>query len=118
MPRYDPTGPPDDLDNEARALWRKTRKQLQAQGTWQDQDKTTLERYIRAEARARLAREERGERMTTLGSKGQEVAHPLLRVEREAEQDAQRYAEALLLPASARQRADVKPPAKGGKLGL
>ena len=91
------TTPPDDLDAQSRTFWRRTLGQLKAQGTWQDSDVPTLERYVRASELARRSREHTPDHGTTRGAAGQFVEHPLIRTVREAERDAHRYAEALLL---------------------
>jgi P27 family predicted phage terminase small subunit len=132
----DTTPPPAYLDDESVRLWRKTKRQLNAQGTWQDSDAPLLERYIDAlqrarEARARIewreglgeAQSQAGEERTfwgwtALGSQRQLVQHPDVKTLREAQQDAHRYAEALLLTPAARERASVEPPETGGKFGV
>lgn len=116
---HDATGPPSDITGRwARNLWRKTRKQLQEQGTWQDSDVPALERYIRVLLMAKEAREQVDGKLVVRGSKEQDVAHPLLKVLRDAETDAHKYAEALLLTPAARKRAEIRPRPKKGKLGL
>lgn len=105
MPR-DAAPPPDDLDDESKDLWRKTKRHLVKQGTWQDSDAATLERYVRAMQRAREARSAtRG--LTTKGSQGQLVQHPNLKTEREALRDAHLYATDLLLTPASRRRAQI-----------
>jgi len=89
--------PPDDLDDASKRFWRRTRRQLKAQGTWDDAYVAALERYVRACELARHARELVPDHGTTTGSRGQWVEHPLIKTSREAERDAHRYAEALLL---------------------
>lgn len=117
---HDPTGPPSDLDRRHRFVYRRTREQLREQNTWKASDAPLLARYVYALQRAADARAEleRIGQVTVEGSKGQTVAHPLVRIIREAEQDADKRADMLLLSPQARQRADVREPAKGGKLGL
>ena len=60
---------------------------------------TALERYVRALARGRDARAEleRHGSLTAVGSQGQPVPHPAVRIGREAERDAAEYARDLLL---------------------
>ncbi len=91
------TTPPDDLDADSRRFWRRTLRQLKAQGTWDDAYVPALERYVRACELARHARARVPDHGTARGAAGQEVEHPLLRTIRHAEHDAHRYAEALLL---------------------
>lgn len=124
MPR-DKTPPSADLDRESRALWKKTRRQLEEQNTWADSDAPALERYIRAMERARLAREglpreKRGGKvkLTTTGSQGQLVQHPNVKTAREAERDAHEYAKDLLLTPKAREQHEIekrRAAANGGK---
>lgn len=107
------------MDKRHRFEFRRARKALQDQGTWRDEDVSLLAMLIRARQKAANARKERAGKLTTLGSQAQLVAHPLLRVEREAEQDEAKYADMLLLSPAARERAGIahKPP-EGGKFGL
>lgn len=114
MPR-DTAPPPADLDDASKKLWKKTRKQLEEQKTWEDSDAPVLERYIRALERARVAREglpkERGTgkpKLTTVGSKGQETQHPNVKTAREAERDAHEYAKDLLLTPKAREQHELE----------
>lgn len=108
------TAPPPDLDRESKALWKVTLEHLEAQGTWQASDVKTLERYIRAEERARVARDglprDRDGRLvlTTKGSQYQLVQHPNVKTCREAERDANDYAKELLLTPASRRRAQVE----------
>jgi len=120
-PKYPP---PDDFDKESKALWRKTQKQLEAQGTWQASDMPTLERYVRATERARLARDGLPTRhgkptLTAEGSQGQLVQHPNVKTAREAERDAHEYAKDLLLTPKAREQHEIekKRAEAGGKFG-
>jgi P27 family predicted phage terminase small subunit len=100
--------PPADLDEVAVALWNRVLRELQDQGTWQASDVGVLERYVRAVRRAAAARElvDR-EGFTTSGARGQLVAHPALRIARDAERDAHEYANALLLTPRARRLAGI-----------
>jgi P27 family predicted phage terminase small subunit len=99
---------PHDFTEPMRVIWRKTIRQLHEQGTWQDSDVGCLERYVRAVFRAQAARTiVASEGMTAEGSNGQPVAHPALRIAREAERDAAEYARDLLLTPAARRRAGV-----------
>jgi P27 family predicted phage terminase small subunit len=107
------------LDKRHRFVYRKTRDQLREQNTWKDSDAPLLARYVYALQRAANARDQlEGLSVTVAGSKGQVVAHPLVRIIREAEQDADKRADMLLLSPAARQRADMKAPKGAGKLGL
>lgn len=121
MPRRaaDSTTPPPDVDRDSKELWKVTLEQLEAQGTWQTSDVKTLERYIRAEERARVARaglpRDRDGRLvlTAKGSQHQLVQHPNVKTSREAERDANDYAKELLLTPASRRRAQVE--AGGGR---
>jgi P27 family predicted phage terminase small subunit len=126
MPR-DKTPPPQDLDGDSKALWKKTRKQLEEQNTWHDSDAATLERYIRAlerarQARASLPRDKKTGvlQLTTKGSKGQLVQHPNVKTIREAERDAHEYAKDLLLTPKSREQHEIekKRGEKNGKFGF
>lgn len=100
--------PPDALDERGRRLWRLALEELVEQGTWRPVDAETLERLCLADRRAREARarlEQSGP--TTVGSMGQPVIAPDLRIAREAERDVLELSEALLLTPSARARAGV-----------
>lgn len=124
MPRSQ-TPPPDDFDTESKALWKKTRKFLEDQSTWEPSDVGTLERYVRAVEKARLAWEgvpRVGGKldMTAVGSQGQLVQHPNVKTARDAERDAQDYARDLLLTPKAREQHNLakKAAEEGGKFGF
>lgn len=112
--------PPADLDKEARELWRTARDQVRKDngGSFPRSLVPALERYVRHVTLSRLSRVERAGRLTTIGSTGNLVAHPGIKTERDADTDAHRYAEALLLTPAARQKAGMKQPREKGKLGL
>lgn len=122
MPR-DKTPPPTDLDEASKKLWKKTKKQLEDQKTWEDSDAAALERYVRAMERARIARAgllKKGKLdLTARGSQGQLVQHPNVKTAREAERDAHEYAKDLLLTPKAREQHELerKKAAEGGKFG-
>jgi P27 family predicted phage terminase small subunit len=125
MPRAE-FPPPDDVDKESKALWKKTIKLLEDQGTWQPSDVQTLERYIRTTERGRLAREglkglDGSMVLTDTGSKGQLVQHPNVKTAREAERDAHEYAKDLLLTPKAREQHQLEEKRagkEGSKFGL
>ncbi len=108
----DPAAAPDDLDAVSKRLWRLTKRQLAAQGTWEDSDAD--ERYIRAVERGRVARAGVGDG-TALGASGQVVQHPSLKTAREADRDAHLYAGDLLLTPSARRRYEIEAHHEEGK---
>jgi P27 family predicted phage terminase small subunit len=88
----DPIGPPDDLDKDARALYRKIRTYLREQATWADSDMYLLGQTCRYEMRAREARasiplEDGKPVMTTRGrsENSGDVAHPAVRIAEAAE---------------------------------
>jgi P27 family predicted phage terminase small subunit len=118
--------PPDDLDDTSKAVWKKTQKQLEEQGTWQESDMGALERYVRALERARLARAGIPRKpdgtldMTARGSQNQLVQHPNVKTERESQRDAHDYARDLLLTPKARQQHEIAKEVaeKGGKFNL
>ena len=89
-------------------LWLETIHALKAQGTWRDEDVPLLASYARSVLTADAARralEEEG--LTTQTKDGRAIAHPLVRVAREAEADARAAATALLLTPASRRRAGV-----------
>ncbi len=89
-------------------LWIDTVHALRSQGTWRNEDVPLLASYthsvLTADA-ARRALEEEG--LTTQTADGRAIAHPLVRVAREAEADARAAATALLLTPASRRRAGV-----------
>jgi len=103
--------PPTDLDRKSKTLWRRLIAALTEQGTWNEKtDLELLERYVRALEAAREARETlRGVPRFVEGSQGQLVPHPAVKMLRDAELDAERFAASLLLTPAARRRADVRP---------
>lgn len=101
-----PDTPPADVDLDAKRLWNGTRDWLIAAGLWElPVDPTTLERYVRADARGRDARTTlREEGLTSTGSRGQLIEHPAVKTAREAERDAHEYAKEMCLTPLARRR--------------
>jgi P27 family predicted phage terminase small subunit len=100
--------PPSDFGEPARRLWSATLKALRDQGSWQHSDRGALERYVRAMLRAADARavaERDG--LIAAGGRGQPIAHPALRIARDAERDAAEYARDLLLTPRARRLAGI-----------
>lgn len=121
----DPHGPPADLDTIGKALYRKLRKFLQDQGTWADSDKHLLGQTCRydqrrREAREALPRDEKGRVvMVSTGYKGQEVAHPLVKVMEAAEARFVDGLKELGLTPGARKRWEIEAGGRGaGKFGL
>lgn len=110
--------PPEGLDDQSRRLWRKTRDFLmdRPDPEWEDSDVVALERYIRSVQRAREARDGT-DKLTTHGSQGQLVEHPLVKVARDADRDAQSYAGDLLITPAARKRYELEAEKEGGKFG-
>jgi P27 family predicted phage terminase small subunit len=89
-------------------LWTSTLKACREQGTWQNSDAGCLERYVRALERARAAQAILdAEGLTALGGRDQPVAHPAVRIARDAERDAADYARDLLLTPRARRLAGL-----------
>lgn len=123
-PKKGPLDPPVDLDRISKELWKRTIEQLREQGTWADSDLPLLERYIRSVEVGRLSRHRIADRAkrtpeaayTTRGSQGQLVQHPDLKTAREAERDANDYAQDLLLTARVRQQHDIKPKTSQSRL--
>jgi P27 family predicted phage terminase small subunit len=105
MPRQAP--PPETFAADERKVWNAAQKQLRAQGTWRDVDRELLATYCRNVVAAREARVVAASEPYVEGSAAQPVAHPAIKVAREAESDARAAAEALLLTPSARRRAGL-----------
>ena len=84
------------------------RQQLRDQGTWQESDAALLERYVKALGRAAAARAivERDGLIST-GGRDQPIAHPAVRIARDAERDGAEYARDLLLTPRARRLAGL-----------
>jgi phage terminase small subunit len=118
MPARNLRKPPDDLDAESRALWRRTLEQLEAQRTFAESDIPILAMYVRAlevarHARARIAaRVQAGgdDAHFTRGSMRQLVQHPDIKTAREAEHDAAAYAASLLITSRERKRHKIRRP--------
>jgi P27 family predicted phage terminase small subunit len=99
---------PKDFTAAMRSLWTTVQKQLREQGTWQPSDVGCLERYVRAVARSAAAQAivDR-EGLTSTGGRDQPIAHPALRIARDAERDAAEYARDLLLTPRSRRLAGL-----------
>ena len=109
----DPHGPPGDLDTTGRHLYKRLRKFLQDQDTWENSDKYVLGQTCRYEQRARLARkalDESDEGMTTQGRSGPSgmVAHPLVRIMETAEKGFIDGLKELGLSPAARKRLEIE----------
>lgn len=104
---------PAGLDKTTAKLWRDTQRALRGQATWQDTDAPLLEAYVRSVATARRCRADAEAEPYVTGSKGQMVPHPGVRMAAEAERDAAKLAEALLLTPQARRRHDIRPARTG-----
>lgn len=103
----------------SRALWRRVRRQLEADGTWTPVAAESVDRFVRVSERARHARARITEpgQWTALVSHRQLVQHPDVKTAREAERDAHEYASALLLTPAARKRAGLEEPIDDGEFG-
>jgi phage terminase small subunit len=99
----DPLAPPDDLDLDAQALWRRTCEALKSQGVeLLPIYKSSIDIYVRAVTLARQARRE-------ADGANPETAKVLGRIERRAEKDARKYAKSLTLtPAAQREVENTK----------
>ena len=99
---------PDDFSPEARKLWASAQRQLRAQGSWSgDADAALLEAWVRAVILARSARAMADREPIVVGSRGQPVPHPGLRIAAEAELRAARFAGELLLSPKSRAAAGI-----------
>jgi len=100
--------PPKDFTEPMKALWNAVQRALRHQATWQASDVGCLERYVRAVARATAAQAiVAKEGLTATGGRDQPVAHPAVRIARDAERDAAEYARDLLLTPRARHLAGL-----------
>lgn len=100
--------PPSDFDEAAVAVWNRVLRELRDQGTWQPSDVGALERYVRAVRRAATAQAiVAQEGLTSTGGRDQPIAHPAVRIARDAERDAAEYARDLLLTPRSRRLAGV-----------
>lgn len=102
------TPAPTDFDTPMADLWAECQQQLRDQETWVETDRHTLEEYVRAKFRSHAARGAIGDDMLIPGDRGKGmVANPLVKVARDAELDAQKYADALILTPQLRRRHGV-----------
>jgi P27 family predicted phage terminase small subunit len=110
--------PPSDFQAPEKALWRRSMAALIELGVWQDSDRDALERYCRASAMSRLARERIAKRAKTSrdgayiakGSMGQPVIAPDVELERRARLDADQLGRELGLTPAARKRIGADEP--------
>lgn len=121
MPTVDPLGPPDDLDKDSRALYRKLRTYLRDQATWADSDMYLLGQACRYEMRAREARgsiplEDGRPVMTTRGrsENSGDVAHPAVRIAEAAEKSFVDCLRELGLTPRARKQLEIDAGRKSG----
>lgn len=100
-----------DLDAAARKFKATVKKALEDQGTYQAHDESLVEMLAQCWAEVRALRRTIGGSFTVKGSRGQEVAHPLIKPLHEAEKHFISYARELkFTPAT---RDESKRPAKG-----
>lgn len=98
---------PAGLSREARADWRRGLAALRAPSP---SDRHALERYVRAVDLARSAWAEiSDDELLVPGSKGQQVAHPMIAVALAAERDAARFGQDLGLERAAPVRRPGRP---------
>lgn len=96
---------PADITGQGERIWAEVKSFLESQKLWDPVFSEVLANYVRsilAAATARAELEETG--TTTTGSQGQKVAHPTVKLRRDAELDALKYAQALLITPEAQQR--------------
>jgi Phage terminase, small subunit len=112
--------PPRGLGRDGRRAWRAGLDALDAAGVDPALTVGALERYARAAdrlAHVQATWEDAGRPVTAKGSKGQVVAHPLLRELRDETRAVQQLAEALLPPQSAGwRRGTARSPDRQAKL--
>ncbi len=117
MPRFNAKKAPTYLGQKARENYHRTVALMESEGYWNDAYAAVLERYARALERAEDGRKLAAhEGMTTRGSQGQLVEHPGVKSEREADRDAHRYAQALLLTPESRKAELARKPKDSGAL--
>jgi phage terminase small subunit len=104
---------PVDLDTTSKALWKSAQKALEDQGTWRPHDVTLLELFVRSDAEIRSLRKAMGDTFTSLGSRNQLAAHPLIKPLHEAERHFLDYARELKFTPRSRGDEAGKKPAKG-----
>ncbi|HXS32260.1 MAG TPA: P27 family phage terminase small subunit [Solirubrobacterales bacterium] len=97
-------GRPADFGPEQIAVWEEIEAYLDGHGLWNPLFAPLLERYIRRLDRSKDARERAEEKPVVKGSTGQMKANPFFRVEHDADVEAHKYAEALLLTPEMLQR--------------
>lgn len=95
---------PNDLDAVSQGLWSDCLAQLKEQDTWVDTDSSLLASYCRCYQNARWLRQEVGTDLSTEGSTGQLKVNPLLELATKQEQEALKFAHALLLTPVTRKR--------------
>jgi len=91
----------------AAEAWHATIEALEEQDTFQVSDLPLIARYVQAILTASRARSATGGKLFAVGSMGQEIIHPGIKLARDCDQDADRYATRLLLTPEARVRAKV-----------
>jgi phage terminase small subunit len=103
--------PPNDFDDDARAVWKAAQTQLRLQGTWSKTDVPLLEMYVRVVRLAQRARAAAEGIAFERSSTGHAMlAHVELKVAEGAEAAALKYAQALLLTPESRKRHNVVMP--------
>ncbi len=112
---FHPPAAPGDIPENLAAEWATVWQYLADTGRANLADTALVEAYIRARAISQRARAEHaadGSPLLATGSTGQPVEHPLLKLARESDRDAARYAERLGLDPTSRARLgmDTVPP--------
>ena len=119
MPTRDPTGPPTDLDTEGKAMYRKLRAALRKADRWTDSDQHALASTCRhamaaRKARAGIPRDAKGGLVLVVrGSRGQDVAHPNVKIASDAESKFMDGLKELGLTPAARARLHLGLPGSG-----
>lgn len=103
---------PSGLGDAGLRIWHQAKDELEGEGLWRESYFPLLERYVRNILRGEEQRKVAEREPTTTGSQGQLVPHPAQKLAREAELDAHRYAESLLLTPAARRKHEKE--AQGG----
>lgn len=96
---------PPDITGRGKRIWNEVKAFLEDEDLWQPVFGEVLANYVRCiliADDARKAIEKSG--LTTTGSTGQKVAHPNVKMRRDAELDVLKYAQALLITPEAQKK--------------
>lgn len=96
---------PADIEGQGIRIWNDVKGFLETEDLWQPVFGEVLANYVRSVLVAQEARKQiKKSGSTTNGSQGQLVAHPNVKLRRDAELDVLKYAQALLITPEAHKR--------------